>query len=100
MNCEYSMKFLKKMCFKIILKVRKKQGCTHSIENRLLKKSQGERVGGGGFDSPGILWLTASFAQAIMFSVVKSISAREVRREKRGYKTFSSSPSFTQYWDH
>ena len=36
-----SMKFSGKMCFKIILKVTKKQGSTLSIEDTFFKKPQG-----------------------------------------------------------
>ena len=42
------MKFSGKMCFKIIIKVTKNQGSTHSIEDTFFKKPQG----GGQFDSP------------------------------------------------
>ena len=43
------MKFLERCVFKIILKVKKKQGSTQSLEDTFFEKPQG---GGGQFDPP------------------------------------------------
>ena len=48
------MKFSGKTCLKTILKVTKKQGFTHSLEDTSFEKLQG---GGGQIDPPAVLGL-------------------------------------------
>ena len=69
------MKFSRKMCLMIILKVTKNQGFTISLEDTFFEKPQGREDGGGGqIDPPPSPYFGRSWVHTYFDSVTDSLN--------------------------